>query len=148
VAGRGRCYQCEVERAWHGGELRQQSWCAVTVCFDLETIAMWWRRSAAVQWRKVDDAVEEMASAVQRSSGSVLVPKMEEGEWGIWLVATQREGWRGVRLVSATWHTLGRATAMTRAWRHQVAHGRGRGRERRERAGEAGEWSQLVVGPS
>jgi hypothetical protein len=64
VAGRGRCYQCEVERAWHGGELRQQSWCAVTVCFDLETIAMWWRRSAAVQWRKVDDAVEEMASAV------------------------------------------------------------------------------------
>jgi hypothetical protein len=39
------------------------------------------------------------------------------------------------------------AMAMTRARRRRVARGRGRGRKRRERAGEAGEWGRLGVGP-
>jgi hypothetical protein len=80
--------------------------------------------------------------------GLVAAPIMEEREWGVRLVATQREGWRGEGPVSVggaarAWSV----TVMTRARRHRVTRGRGRGRERRERAGEAGEWGRLRVGP-
>jgi hypothetical protein len=57
----------------HGGELRQQSWNAATACSDLEMTSMWWRCSAAVQRRKEDGVVGEMAGAVQRSSALVLL---------------------------------------------------------------------------
>jgi hypothetical protein len=73
VDGRGRHSQREVEHARHGGELRRQSWYAAVACSDLETTAMQWRRSAAVQRRKEDGVVGEMADVVQRSSCSALL---------------------------------------------------------------------------
>jgi hypothetical protein len=49
----------------------------------------------------------------------------------------------GVSGATRAWLT----TAMTRVRRRWVARRRGRGRERRERTGEAGEWGRLGVGP-
>jgi hypothetical protein len=72
VDDHGRHSRRESKRTQHGGELRRWSWYAAAECSDLEMIAMRWRRSAAVQQRKEDGAVGEIAGAVQRSSGSVL----------------------------------------------------------------------------
>jgi hypothetical protein len=78
--------------------------------------------------------------------GLSAIPMMEEREWGSWWPHGGKDGGGpvGVGAAAHAWSV----TSMTRARRRRVAHGRGRGRERTERAGEAGEWGRLEVGPS
>jgi hypothetical protein len=106
----------------------------------------WWR-SAAVQWRKEDSAVGENGWRGAAKFGLCATPIMEEMEWGGHPVGGHTEirmgGPVGVGGATRAWLTM----AMTRVQRRWVARRRGRGRERRERAGEAGEWGRLGVGP-
>jgi hypothetical protein len=77
------------------------------------------------------------------------------GEWGGGGSGQRAAQWRrrgpGNGMCSS-WGPRTRATcgrvAAARGRRRCVTYGGGRGRERRERAGEAGEWGQLGVGPS